>query len=82
MSSPKGGTPVFELKGANVVDGIYRYELRAATEKMMKNRDYDADGINGDDAEYLPKTLYITGLFKVERGMIVRPEDSEEEIQD
>lgn len=75
------GTPVFELRGP-VEDGIYRYELRAATEEMMKNRDYVKDGTMGNDAEFLPKALYITGYFKVEGGVVIRPEDSREETED
>jgi len=76
------GTPVFTIRGANVVDGIYRYELRASTEELVKNRDYVEDGTNGNDAEYLPKPLYITGYFRVERGVIVRPEDIKEEPEE
>lgn len=73
------GSPVYELKGGNNVDGIYRYELRATTKEMVKNRDYVKGGTNGNDAEFVPKALYITGSFKVERGVIVLPEESEEE---
>ena len=49
---------------------------------MVKNRDYVKGGTNGNDAEYLPKALYITGSFGVERGVIIRPDDSEEETKD
>jgi hypothetical protein len=74
------GTPVYELKGS-VEDGTYRYELRAATDEMVKNKDYDENGIIGNDAEYIPKSLYITGSFIVVGGVITRPEDIEEETE-
>lgn len=73
------GTPVFELPASDAVDGIYRYELRAATEEMVKNRDYDESGTLGSDEEYIPKALYRTGFFMVERGVIIRPEDMPQE---
>lgn len=68
------GTPVYQLTG-DIVDGVYRYELRAATEEMVKNRDYSEDGLDGNDQEYYPKQFYRTGSFVVERGVILRPED-------
>jgi hypothetical protein len=75
------GTPVFELSGGKIVDGVYRYELRAATTEMVKNRDYNKDSVIGNDSEYLPKPLYITGKFVVDRGVIIRPKDIEEETE-
>ena len=71
------GTPVFMLKG-DVADGLYRYELRAATEEMVKNRDYNEDSVFNTGDEYIPKPFYVTGAFRVERGAIVNTETREE----
>ncbi|MFC6584054.1 hypothetical protein [Sulfitobacter aestuariivivens] len=71
------GTPVYQLS-ANAVDGVYRYELRAATEEMVKNRDYQSGDLNGGDEEYIPEQLYITGHFVVERGAIIGEMEEEE----
>ena len=73
------GTPVFELATGEAMDGVYRYELRASTEEMVKNRDYDKDAEAGqENEEFVAKQLYKTGLFFVERGLIVKHEGTEE----
>jgi hypothetical protein len=70
------GTPVFQLSGGKVIDGVYRYELRAMSDELVKNRDY-SNSLNSDEEwqEYVPKAFYRTGSFTVERGVILRPED-------
>jgi hypothetical protein len=68
------GSPVFVLRGRTIADGVYRYELRAATQEKVKNRNYDKDSVTGNDTEYYAKQLYITGSFMVKRGVIVAPE--------
>ena len=79
----KNGTPVFRLSGARAVDGIYRYELRASTDELVKNRDYSENsGLYGSDQEYIPKPFYKTGSFVVKRGAIQRVEDLVEETGD
>ncbi len=78
----KSGTPVFQLSGARAVDGVYRYELRAATDELIKNRDYSRDaGLNSDAQEYIPKPFYRTGSFVVKGGVIQRVEDLVEETE-
>ena len=76
----KEGTPVYQLDADSPLDGVYRYELRAATDEKVKNRDYDPDraesGNNINAAEeYINVPFYRTGSFVVERGVILRPED-------
>ena len=73
------GTPVYELTGKDVLDGVYRYELRAATDELVKNRDYQEGSLNGNDKEYINKPFYTTGFFVVERGVIITPETTDEE---
>jgi hypothetical protein len=73
------GTPVFTLSGGDVSDGVYRYELRASTDEKIKNRDYSKDSVlEGESEEYTVKQLYTTGSFVVERGIIVKRDDTEE----
>jgi hypothetical protein len=73
------GSPVFVLRGRTIADGVYRYELRAATQEKVKNRNYNKDSAMGDDTEYYAKQLYITGSFMVKRGVIVAPDVNTEE---
>ncbi len=68
------GSPVFQLRGRSIADGVYRYELRAATQEKVKNRNYDKNSTMGDDQEFYAKQLYITGSFMVKRGVIVAPD--------
>jgi len=73
------GTPVYLLSGDGVIDGVYRYELRAMSDEQVKNRDYSS-AQNSDEEwqEYVSKPFYRTGSFMVERGVILRPEDVEQ----
>ncbi|MEO0743887.1 MAG: hypothetical protein AAFY49_00940 [Pseudomonadota bacterium] len=73
------GTPVFKLTGAKVLDGIYRYELRAATDKTtpIKNPINNGRGDAARSETTVP--FYLTGHFTVSRGVIVTPEDLKEE---
>lgn len=75
----ESGTPVFELDRAEAMDGVYRYELRAATEERVEivNR---IDNGRGDRAQTsMAKPYYTTGFFVVERGAIITPDDIKEE---
>ena len=88
VASPEGemfdvfaedGTPVFELSGSDFVDGVYRYELRAATDELVKNRNKSMVGRDSQEPrEYVNKPFYRTGYFVVERGVIITPEETEE----
>jgi hypothetical protein len=75
------GTPVFELDLAEAMDGVYRYELRAATEEQVTIVN-NIDSGRGDaqrDTESVP--FYANGQFVVERGAIITPKDiSEDEM--
>lgn len=74
----ESGTPVYQLKG-EVQDGVYRYELTAATEERVKivNPINTGRGDNQPDTRAVPH--YSTGFFVVERGVIITPEEVKEE---
>jgi hypothetical protein len=73
------GTPDFKLEGNEVADGVYRYELSAATEEVVKLVNQIDNGrgdkANGNHA----KSFHMSGYFTVSRGVIVTPKDAEEE---
>lgn len=73
------GTPVFKLTGRDVRDGIYRYELRAATEQRedIKNQIDNGRGDAARTQRFVP--FYLSGHFTVFRGVIITPEDIKEE---
>lgn len=73
------GTPVFALAGREVLDGIYRYELSAATKNEIKitNAIDNGRGDTARDSQSVP--FYLSGAFHVSRGVIVQPEQIKEE---
>lgn len=75
------GTPVFELDRAEAMDGVYRFELRAATEEQITIVN-SIDSGRGDaqrDTQSVP--FYANGQFVVERGAIITPKAmSEDEL--
>ncbi|MCE8008758.1 hypothetical protein [Aestuariivita sp.] len=72
------GTPVFQLSGAEALDGIYRYELGAATSELVKIVN-PVDNGRGDAArDTKAKPFYTSGHFTVSRGVIITPEDIQE----
>ena len=73
------GTPVFELRGGEAQDGVYRYELTAATDKEIdvKNPIDNGRGEQASGREKVP--YYTTGTFVVSRGVIITPEEIQEE---
>mmetsp|Transcript_23988 Transcript_23988/g.43915 ORF Transcript_23988/g.43915 Transcript_23988/m.43915 type:complete len:140 (+) Transcript_23988:408-827(+) len=73
------GTPVFQLQGQEVLDGVYRYEMNAATEETQKiaNQIDNGRGSAARDTAQIP--YYSAGSFVVSRGVIIRPEEIEEE---
>lgn len=76
------GTPVFQLVRADAQDGVYRYELRAATEERVEivNPIQSGREEGGDEGDgTMAKPFYSTGFFVVERGAIITPEEIEEE---
>lgn len=68
------GTPVYQLNGREVLDGLYRYELSAATEETTKiiNPIDNGRGENARDSHAKP--FYLNGHFTVSRGVIITPE--------
>lgn len=74
----EAGTPVFELGRGEVLDGIYRYELKAATEETVKIVN-PIDNGRGESSNSRAKPFYMNGAFQVSRGVIVIPEDIREE---
>jgi len=79
------GTPVFTLSGAEALDGVYRYELRAMTDKedtRPRAQTEQRQLPGAEDGEEPPKPMipfYRTGHFVVERGVIITPEEVSEE---
>ncbi|WP_212700998.1 hypothetical protein [Thalassovita aquimarina] len=73
------GTPVFQLSGRDVVDGVYRYELSAATEETVEIAN-PIDNGRGDNAKNtMLKPFHMNGHFTVARGVIITPELIKEE---
>ena len=72
------GTPVFRLPTRDVADGIYRFELTAATKETAKivNQIDNGRGDAGRDSTSVPYNM--NGQFTVSRGVIIRPEDIQE----
>lgn len=75
----QSGTPVFRLEGRDILDGVYRYELSAATSETQKIVN-PVDNGRGDAAKDEVAVSFNTGgAFVVQRGVIVVPEDVREE---
>lgn len=74
----KKGSPVFYLEKSEGADGIYKYELRAATEEKARrvNKLYSGRDKEPESAA-VPYTL--TGFFVVSRGVIVEKDTSSED---
>lgn len=72
------GTPVYELERGAVQDGIYRYELKAATEERVEIVN-PIDNGRGEIASSKPKSFYMNGSFVVSRGVIITPEEIRED---
>ena len=73
------GTPVFQLSGRDVFDGVYQYELRAATDETRKIVNPIDQGRGDAQREEVAVPYYTTGHFVVERGVIITPEVIKEE---
>ncbi|MFK7940748.1 MAG: hypothetical protein AB8B82_15305 [Roseovarius sp.] len=75
----ESGTPVFQLEKDAVLDGVYRYELSAATEEKVEivNKVDNGRGDNASDTTLKP--FYSSGHFVVSRGVIITPEEIKEE---
>jgi hypothetical protein len=73
------GTPVFQLSGAEIADGIYRFELSAATDEQVKILNPQNNGRGTAQPDSMAKPFYLNGNFTVSRGVIITPEDVTED---
>jgi len=73
------GTPVFQLSGADILDGIYRYELSAASDEQVKIVNPQNDGRGEAQSDSMAKPFYMNGHFTVSRGVIITPEEVTED---
>jgi hypothetical protein len=74
----ESGTPVFRLTGNPIVDGVYRYEISAASDEMTQILQ-PVDNGRGENAKTeRNKPFYMTGQFVVSRNVIITPEDIQE----
>jgi len=68
------GTPVFQLVGGRVIDGAYRYELTAATAEKVAITNKQNNGRGDAARDHGLKSFQMSGVFHVQRGVIVVPE--------
>lgn len=73
------GTPVFQLSGADIADGIYRFELSAATDEQVKILNPQNNGRGAAQTDSMAKSFYLNGSFTVSRGVIITPEEITED---
>ncbi|WP_167648357.1 hypothetical protein [Mameliella alba] len=73
------GTPVFELDRAKAMDGVYRYELTAATDKQVKVVNPMNNGRGDLASDMAAESFYLTGQFIVSRGVITTPDEMTED---
>jgi len=73
------GTPVYELDRATAMDGVYRYELSAATENRVKIINPQNDGRGENASDTVADSFYLTGQFVVARGVITVPDTMTED---
>jgi hypothetical protein len=76
----KSGSPTFYLRDISpVADGVYSYELTAATDEKVKIKSELNNG-RGDAAQKeMAKPFHMTGSFIVSRGVIALKEELVEE---
>lgn len=72
------GTPVFRLSGDTVLDGVYRYEISAATDEMVEIVNPINNGRGEDAQNETNKPFYMSGQFVVARNVIITPADTKE----
>ena len=77
------GTPVFQVKGKDLENGRYIYELSAATGKMIKIVNEVNNGRGDKQRGERAEAFTMGGSFTVYRGSIMAEEDvpPEEEIK-
>jgi len=73
------GTPVFQLSGGEILDGIYRFELSAASDEQVKILNPQNNGRGEAQSDSMAKPFYMNGHFTVSRGVIITPEEITED---
>ena len=73
------GTPVFKLPARDASDGVWRFELSAATDKQEKIVNVQNNGRGDAARDTVAVPYYLSGHFVVERGVIIRPKEIKEE---
>lgn len=73
------GTPVFQLSGGAILDGIYRFELSAASDDQLKIINPQNNGRGEAQSDSKAKPFYLNGNFTVSRGVIITPEEITED---
>lgn len=74
------GTPTFHLRDLSpVTDGVYRYELTAATDEMIPAKKKANNGRGEGQKDQVHKSFQMGGYFIVTRGVITKKEDLKEE---
>lgn len=78
ISAPSG-TPVFQLSGSDVMDGVYYFELTAASEERVKIVNPQNNGRGDAQSDTKAKSFLMNGSFTVSRGVIITPEEISED---
>lgn len=78
VSAPSG-TPVFQLTGQEAIDGVYAYELSAATDEREEIANPIDNGRGSAATSDRAKPYYKTGAFHVSRGVIITPDKVSED---
>jgi hypothetical protein len=74
------GTPVFNLRDlSKVVDGVYQYELSAATSEVRKIINPQNNGRGAAQKKEMFIPFKTNGIFFVARGVISKQQDIKEE---
>ena len=69
------GLPVFRVRGGRMKDGFYQYSLSAATDEKVKIKK-PIDNGRPEARDYTLKPFYLSGMFKVSRGLIEEVKDN------
>jgi hypothetical protein len=74
------GTPVFNLRDlSKVVDGVYQYELSAATSETVEIKNPQNNGRGAAEKKEIFVPFLANGVFFVDRGVISKQENIKEE---
>jgi len=79
--STETGTPVFQLQGHNLADGVYSYELSAATGEMEAVVNPIDNGRGDNSKDQINKPFHMSGYIVISRGVITANEDIDEDSE-